>query len=124
METVVPKNNALVVSKKLPDYPMELRMKIVRARDAALTSNHNAWYSGTSSVDGARTYEVFSSTSKEIGSYFVQVRNRYTLGSFCYALEEGGPLWWITCQCKAASYDQPCRHGARVQLRLEREERR
>lgn len=99
--------------------------RIEKARQKASKSGRRTWYVGQSPVTEIRYYMVLSFDGDE--SYTVTVHkedrgfgHRYALR--LEALPEGWPNPKISCSCPAyTDFQMPCKHAAKVQMRLERE---
>ena len=101
-----------------PRYSDHIRTRIANARNSARRSARRAWLVGTHPPTGSVLYLVISSTDGK--HYYPKVHDNGTWGGYCYSVG-AQPIKWIRCTCEAAERLIPCRHAARVQLRLERE---
>lgn len=108
-----------------PDYSERTMKRVRAARERAQDTKRIPWYLGTSPHTGARQYEVYSFTDNT--PYYPAVHDEQHFGGFVYALPEDddAPIVYIDCTC-AAFLDgtNPCKHAARVQLKLEADHKR
>jgi hypothetical protein len=88
-------------------------------KTAEQSTTGRAWRLGRNPRTGDETYRVRSSSDPDV-AYYPTVRATPDRGGFCYSqgLE---PVNYIRCTCEAfIAHQQPCKHAARVHLRLEK----
>lgn len=102
-----------------PQYADYTLNRIVQARLKAEKDGKRVWSLGVNPRTGDKSYMVLSS-SPEAKPYYLAVRSTGERGGFCYTLGND-PVCYIRCTCISfTEHKNPCKHGARVSLRLER----